>query len=92
MPRNPNKKRCQIPNCRSWAMHEHSHCRAHLDHQLGPRGAGPPKGNVNALKSGRYAKPLSSAEPERQLGQPWDTNGDGELNSIDNITNHLIVE
>ncbi len=36
--------------------------------------------------------PASSAEPQRQLGLPWDTNGDGEWNSIDNITNHLIVE
>lgn len=36
--------------------------------------------------------PTSATEPQKQLGQPWDTNGDGELNSIDNITNHLIVE
>ncbi|HJN12097.1 MAG TPA: type II secretion system protein [Pirellulaceae bacterium] len=36
--------------------------------------------------------PLSAGDPEKQIGTPWDTNGDGELNSIDNITNHLIVE
>jgi hypothetical protein len=62
MARNPNKKRCQIPNCRSWAMREQSHCRSHLDPKLGPRHAGPPKGNFNALKSGRYTNPLSSDE------------------------------
>jgi hypothetical protein len=43
-------------------MREHRHCRAHLDHRLGPRGAGAPKGNFNALKSGRYADPLSPTE------------------------------
>jgi len=43
-------------------MREQSHCRSHLDPHLGPRYAGPPKGNFNALKSGRYANPLSSAE------------------------------
>jgi hypothetical protein len=43
-------------------MHEHSHCRAHLDHLLGHRHAGAPKGNFNAFKTGRYANPLSLAE------------------------------
>jgi hypothetical protein len=62
MPRNPLKQRCQMPNCRSWAMRGRRHCRAHLDHRLGPRGAGAPQGNSNALKSGRYAGPLSPAE------------------------------
>jgi hypothetical protein len=31
------------------------HCRSHRDHELGPRGAGAPKGNLNALKTGEYA-------------------------------------
>ena len=31
------------------------HCRSHRDHELGPRGAGAPKGNLNALKTGKYA-------------------------------------
>ena len=74
MARNPNKKRCQIPNCRSWAMRDQSHCRSHLDPQLGPRHAGAPKGNFNALKSGRYANPLTADELQtlaHQLsGQP----------------------
>jgi hypothetical protein len=43
-------------------MHERSHCRAHLDHKLGPRNGGAPKGNFHNFKSGRYANPLSPAE------------------------------
>jgi hypothetical protein len=39
-------------------MRGHTHCRAHLDAELGPRGAGAPKGNLNALKHGRHAHPL----------------------------------
>jgi hypothetical protein len=52
MPRNPNKRHCQTPVCRNWAMRSHVHCRPHLDHLLGPRGAGAPRGNLNACKTG----------------------------------------
>ena len=40
-------------------MRGRSHCRSHLDHILGSRGAGAPGGNLNALKSGAHAHPLS---------------------------------
>ena len=64
MPRNPNKRRCQTPGCSAWAMRylpgsgntvPANHCRSHMDHILGPHRAGAPKGNLNALKTGRYA-------------------------------------
>ncbi len=52
MPRNPDKKPCTHPNCRSFAMRGRRLCRSHLDPVLGPRGAGAPKGNLNSLKGG----------------------------------------
>ncbi len=64
MPRNPAKTRCTIPGCRNWAMRDHDCCRAHRD-ELGPRGAGPPPGNLNALKHGAHAHPLPVPEFER---------------------------
>ena len=59
MPRNPDKRRCQTPRCGNWAMRGRTHYLSHLDHLLGPLGAGAPDGNLNALKSGDYAHPLS---------------------------------
>ena len=68
MPRNPNKRRCQTPGCNAWAMRclpgskisvPANHCRSHMDHILGPHRSGAPKRNLNALKTGRYANPLS---------------------------------
>ena len=58
MPRNPNKKRCEVNGCRAWAMRGHRRCRAHRDDELGPRGAGALPGNLNAVKHGRHAHPL----------------------------------
>ena len=55
MPRNPNKKQCAHPNCRNYAMRGRELCRPHLDPILGPRGAGAPKGNLNAIKTGSAA-------------------------------------
>jgi hypothetical protein len=62
MSRNPHKTRCQVPGCRNWAMRGHTHCRPHLDAVLGPRGAGAPPGNLNALRTGHHAQPLSPDE------------------------------
>ena len=58
MPRNPHKTHCQVPGCRAWAMHDYTCCRAHRDAELGPRGAGAPPANLNALKHGHYSHPL----------------------------------
>ena len=65
MPRNPNKRRCQTPECRNWAMRGRAHCRPHLDHELGPRGAGAPRGNLNAFKTGANINPLSRPQIQR---------------------------
>jgi len=64
MPRNPNKRRCQTPNCRNWAMRGRALCRAHRNHELGSGPVGAPKGNFNALKNAVYAQLMA---PE-QLG------------------------
>ena len=65
MPRNPSKTRCAVPGCRNWSMRDHARCRAHLDAELEPRGAGAPLHNLNALKHGRYSNPLSESDLER---------------------------
>jgi hypothetical protein len=59
MPRNPEKTRCQVPGCRNYAIRGRTHCRSHSDAELGPRGAGAPPGNLNAVRTGRDAHPLS---------------------------------
>jgi hypothetical protein len=65
MPRNPHKTRCHMPGCGSWAMRGHTLCRAHRDFELGPRAAGAPAGNLNALTTGKHAQPLSRPELNR---------------------------
>ena len=65
MPRNANKRRCQVPGCRSWAMRNHTHCRPHRDLELGPRGAGAPPGNLNAVRTGQHAHPISPDQRDR---------------------------
>jgi len=76
MPRNPDKKHCEVPGCRAWAMRGHTRCRAHRDAELGSRGAGAPPGNLNALKHGHHAHPLPPPNLEdlarRILEQPDD--------------------
>jgi hypothetical protein len=62
MPRNHDKIRCSVPGCRAWAMRGHTRCRAHRDREMGPRGAGAPPRNLNALKTGQNAHPLSQVD------------------------------
>ena len=69
MPRNPNKRPCQVPSCRSWAMRGHTRCRAHRDAELGPRHGGAPRHNLNALRTGRDAHPLPPGERTHLVGQ-----------------------
>jgi hypothetical protein len=65
MPRNPNKKQCTKPKCHNYAMRGRLMCRSHLDHELGPRGAGAPTGNLNALTDGFATLPLAPATASR---------------------------
>jgi len=69
MPKNSEKTHCQIPGCRSWAMRGHTRCRAHRDAELGPRGAGAPPGNLNALRHAAYSQPLSKTDLHRLAAQ-----------------------
>ncbi|MGD8857605.1 MAG: hypothetical protein PVG33_14830 [Chloroflexota bacterium] len=39
-------------------MRGYNRCRSHLDPLLGPRGAGAPRGNLNALKTGEHINPI----------------------------------
>jgi hypothetical protein len=69
MPRNPNKARCQVPGCRNWAMRGQTRCRPHRDAELGPRGGGAPRGNLNALKTGQFTHPVAGADLHRLAAQ-----------------------
>jgi hypothetical protein len=69
MPRNRNKKPCQVPGCRAWAMRGHTRCRSHHDPELAPRGGGAPQGNLNALKTGDGAHPLPVPDLHLLAGQ-----------------------
>ena len=72
MPRNPDKAYCTMPLCKNWAMRGHERCRWHTNGspsiREGARGPGAPLGNLNALKHGTSANPLSerSGDPELQ--------------------------
>jgi len=74
MPRNPSKTHCAVPGCHNWSMRDHTRCRAHRasssvgvrrDAEPGPRTVGAPRGNLNALKHGRYSNPLPEPDLER---------------------------
>jgi hypothetical protein len=69
MPRNPDKMRCTVPGCRNWAMRGHERCRSHLDAQRGPRRAGAPLANLNALRTGEHSQPLSLPEREQLVAE-----------------------
>lgn len=61
MPRNPYKTPCQAQGCRNWAMRGQTLCRVHRNRDLGPSGGAPP-GNLNALRTGEHAFPLSYSD------------------------------
>jgi hypothetical protein len=44
-------------------------CRSHLDPTLGPRGAGAPYGNLNAIKTGEHINPTGYAALKRLANQ-----------------------
>jgi len=76
MPRNLHKTACQVPGCRAWAMRGHTRCRAHRDAELGPRGAGAPPGNLNALKHGHHSHLLPPPDLERLADHILEEPGD----------------
>ena len=63
MPRNPDKKKCSVSDCRAWAMRgsDPPLCASHSPGLACPesgRGVGAPVGNRNALTHGFYASTL----------------------------------
>ena len=56
MPRNPDKKQCNKPNCRNYAMRGRDLCRSHFAPESGPRRGGAPKGNLNSLKNAAFSR------------------------------------
>ena len=50
-------------------MRGHDRCRSHRDAELGPRDAGAPPGNLNALRQGHRAQPLSPPDLQRLTAQ-----------------------
>jgi hypothetical protein len=69
MPRNRDKSPCHVTGCRNWSMRGHTHCRSHRDRELGPRGGGAPPANLNALKTGDHAHPLSPTDLNQLAAQ-----------------------
>jgi hypothetical protein len=57
-------------------MRGNTYCRAHRDAELGPRGAGAPRGNLNALVHGAYSHPLPSTELDDLARRIVDRPGD----------------
>ncbi len=56
MPRNPDKKQCNKPNCRNYAMHGHHLCRVHLNHLLPTSEQGTSSKESNPLSHGFYSR------------------------------------
>jgi hypothetical protein len=76
MPRNPSKARCTVPGCRNWSMRDHTRCRPHRNLELGPQRAGPPPGNLYALRSGAEtpssrSTPSVDEEPPKGRRPTW---------------------
>jgi hypothetical protein len=70
-------------------MRGRAHCRPHLDHELGPRGAGAPRGNLNAFKTGANINPLSKAHIQRlahSLAQDPDYFRDTLVDLVDELS------
>jgi len=78
MPANPNKTRCQQPNCRAWAIRgsDPPLCSAHAGRSLG---AGAPPGNQNARTHGFYASAITRDELADILTHAADTTLDSEI-------------
>lgn len=77
MPRNPDKRKCEFPDCANYAMRSGTFCRTHAAKLNGgtlPGGA--PKHNQNAKTHGFYAKHVNV----RDLQSALDVHGvDGEI-------------
>ena len=68
MPKNPNKRKCEIVGCKAWATRGSKLCAAHS----GRAGGGAPAGNTNRLKHGLYSYHYTDEELAILLSPPDD--------------------
>ena len=68
MPKNPNKRKCEIVGCNAWAMRGSKLCAAHS----GTARGGAPAGNTNRLTHGLYSHHYTDDELAILLSPPDD--------------------
>ena len=71
-----------------------AHCRPHLDQELGPHGAGAPRGKLNAFKAGANINPLAKPLIQRlahTLAQDPDRFRDLLVDLVDDIHSRVSV-
>ena len=78
MPRNPDKKPCQEPGCRAWAVRgsDPPLCASHAGRNVG---AGAPLANQNRRTHGFYASVLTRQEAADLVAFAADTSLDAEI-------------
>ncbi len=82
----PESRKCSRPGCKAWAMRGKDYCSAHRPG--GIPGAGAPRGNVNALKHGLYARKLAEKIQE-YIDLPDDQTIDTELALIRTVNKYI---
>ena len=68
MPKNPNKRKCEIGGCNAWAMRSSKLCAAHS----GTARGGAPAGNTNRVKHGLYSHHYTDKKMAVLLSPPDD--------------------
>jgi hypothetical protein len=88
MPRNPDKKPCQIPDCRAWAVRgtDPPLCASHAG-----RAVGAPLGNQNRTTHGFYASGYRSDEIDDLATCAPDTTLDDEIVLIRVALRRLLI-
>jgi hypothetical protein len=90
MPRNPNKRPCQVPGCRAWAKHGHELCSSHLT----SRAIGSQAQRVLPLLrlAARAPEPAPlTAKPEPLTAEAAGSAGDDPLAVIDEELRQLLA-
>ena len=104
MPRNPNKRPCQVPGCRAWAKHGHELCSSHLTSRaigsqaqrvlplLRLAARAPEPAPLTAKPEPLTAKPAPrTAKPEPLTAEAAGSAGDDPLAVIDEELRQLLA-
>ena len=104
MPRNPNKRPCQVPGCRAWAKHGHELCSSHLTSRaigsqaqrvlplLRLAARAPEPAPLTAKPAPLTAKPAPrTAKPEPLTAEAAGSAGDDPLAVIDEELRQLLA-